>query len=403
MKILSNKIIDYYQSVLSVVAVLIFFTDLHLYLHKVGVISFSPIIFVIVFSISSIPLLILKKKYISKYILAWCGIYIGFSSLSFLLVRQTEMTTHELQLRWFSTILLIANIIIFSGNEIVRLWAVRAVLIVTLINIGNNIYEFLNPFVSFGALNETGRAAGYYIDPNKSGAALILGMIFGVSFLPRKYRILFILLVGLGVLTTFSRGSILVWIICVIIMFSRRVILVNDLWKIFFPVLLTIVIGYQFGQRAVSNLQILDVDMILNPNVVKRMNWLKNKPSSEAHDNSRLKITHYSWNTFSRKPFLGYGIAHTRQWNQILPHNMYLLLMVEHGFLGALLIPLLIYAVTKNAKGEVKNIALLFTFFMFMWGFFNHRMLEERFQLIMFSLMAALSIHSYENQILGKK
>lgn len=391
----------YYQCALAIGAISIFFTDLHLYLYNAEVISFSPVLFIALFGVSTVPLLASNLKYLPIPLMSWCGLYVAISSISFLLSTPNEVVSKELQTRLFSTLFLIIMIIIFGRFYLVQLWTRWAVFVVTILNILNNILELLNPLV-FSELNDTGRPAGFYVDPNKSGCALVLGMIFSVSLLPAKYRIPFILLVGFGIALTFSRGAILSWLIVVMILLTKRVIPRNQLfyWVVGLGVGIIIIQLLQANFLSMTNLGNSDE---LNPNIAGRLNWLQNPSSSDANsDTSRLEIIKYAWQKFSEKPFFGNGIAYTQLWGEIRAHNMYLLFMVEHGFLGIFLLPLLIYCVIYNACGETKNIAFSLAIFLTIWGCFSHRIVEERYILIMISLMAAMTIQSQFKKLPSK-
>jgi O-antigen ligase len=135
---------------------------------------------------------------------------------------------------------------------------------------------------------------------------------------------------------------------------------------------------------------------LLNQNILGRITWFQDPFSDDAdQDTSRLDIVQVGWKLFSQSPILGNGLASTQTWSEPLAtHNMYLNLMVEHGFLGALIMPLLIYAVIKNACGETKIIGFIFAAFILLWGIFSHNILEQRFILILFSLMASMTMQS---------
>jgi len=73
----------------------------------------------------------------------------------------------------------------------------------------------------------------------------------------------------------------------------------------------------------------------------------------------------------------------------ILPHNQYLSLMVDHGIIGVMILPLLILAVTWGARGESRCVALIFCGAALFLSFFTHTILYSGHSLILFSLMAA--------------
>ena len=77
---------------------------------------------------------------------------------------------------------------------------------------------------------------------------------------------------------------------------------------------------------------------------------------------------------------------------------MYLLFITEHGIFGIFILPLLVYVVTWHSRGESKDIALAFSAFILLWGLFSHNIVEERYILMSFSLMAAMNMTSRQEQ-----
>ncbi len=57
----------------------------------------------------------------------------------------------------------------------------------------------------------------------------------------------------------------------------------------------------------------------------------------------------------------------------ILPHNQYLALMVDHGIIGGIILPLLILAVMWGAQGENRWVALIFCGAALFLGFFTRQ------------------------------
>ncbi|MBD2138459.1 O-antigen ligase family protein [Anabaena sp. FACHB-1237] len=383
----------YYQSALAVGAISIFFTDLHLYLNSARYISFSPALFIAVFGIASIPLFLSTIKLLPMYLINWCILYISVSLISFISSDHSEIVLIELQTRLFSVVFLIIMSIIFRGNILISFFARWTVLIVTIINVINNFIELLNPSI-FAELNDTYRPSGFYVDPNKSGCALMLGMIFSITLLPQKYRIPFSLLTGVGIILTFSRGAIISWLSVIMILIIQRKIAIKQL--LIFGIITGAIILLMGSIGSVFlNTGVLEDIISSNNNINGRLAWLQDPSSSDSNsDISRLLVVEFALQKFAENPFLGNGIAYTQEWGEIRTHNMYLLLIVEHGFLAVLLMPLLILAVTHSPKIKTKDIAFTFAFFIMLWGIFSHRVFEERYILIMFSLMSAINMNS---------
>lgn len=396
-----NKEVDlllYYQCILAIGAVFTFFSKLDVYLADVGIAP-APKILVFVFGIASTPLLFSifsRLKYFSLSLFSWCSGYILVSLLSFLLFLSSAAAHQELESRILSVLFIIIMFLVFSGYYIVHLWTRRAVCFVVLMSVFNNIYEMFNPLV-FNALNKSNRPAGFYINPNESGCALILGMIFSVGMLSPRYRVPFVTIIGLGVLATFSRGAILSWFIVVIILIITRVIPRSQLYWVIGIGMIILGLLSMFGD--ILNLGQMQDFGWLNENILGRVEWFQNPSTSEDSAGSRLDVAVQAWQMFAEHPLLGNGIGSTLELSVgISTHNMYLYFMADHGILGAFILPLLVYAVTLHTRAESKYVGLAFAIFVLFWGFFSHTILSDRYTLMMFSLMAAMTVMSQIEQ-----
>jgi hypothetical protein len=398
----SNKktnFLIYYQCWLAVVAVLIFFTNLDVYWQTAGILPLEPLHWIILLIGASTPIIFSfssRKKFLSKNLLRWCVGYFVISLFYFWLFSSTTEAFQELRTRILSIIFLLLTLIIFSKYSIVQVFTRYAIIIAALLATTVNIYEFFNPLI-FSAVNETGRAAGFYINPNTSGCALVLSLIFGVDLLQPKYRTPFALLIGLGVFLTFSRGSLLGWIIVMIIFINAYVIPRKQLFAWFAGLVMMITIVGITGNLV--NLDSLQDMGLINDNVLGRLQEF-GSPSSTDDDAAlaRIEVVKIAWQMFSEHPFIGNGIASTRglsvgglATHDISTHNMYLYFMADHGVIGAFIYPLLIYAATCPYQKNNKYISLAFVAFCLIWGFFSHNIVEQRFQLMTFSLMATMN------------
>ncbi|MBD2614924.1 MAG: O-antigen ligase family protein [Nostoc sp. ZfuVER08] len=378
----------YYQCALAIAAIFAFFTDINSYLYTSGIVSQPPLFWILGFAVASIPLIFSRDKYIPTSVILWCFGFIFVSLLWFVLFPGSgELAFEELRKRLLAVIFLIAMAFIFSRNPTIHYLTRWAIFLAVLITVFNSIYEFFNP-AAFNALGNGGRVTGFYLNPNSNGCALILGMIFSVSILQPIYRLPFVYLVGIGVFLTFSRGAILGWLITVIIFTVAGVLHFN---KILYWILgigtFIISLGSQWWQELLQNLD-------LNANSLERIAWFQNISTSDSEDSadSRLEVAQLAWQMFMKHPFLGNGIGSTLTWNvEISTHNIYLYYMADHGIIGVLILPVLVYGAIRHARGETKYIGLAFAVFILLWGLFSHNVLEERYILILFSLMAGMT------------
>ena len=402
-----------YQCCLAIFSTVIWFTNLDSYTYlKMDLLL--PKYYFYGLTAACIPLLpnfLRDIKYLNrvKAFLFWCGSYLAIAAISLLsLPVIPELISDEFELRVLAIGVMLVSLVLLSRSNRVSFAVKVTILAITLFNVAHNFYNLLNPDI-FASINPSGRPAGFYVDPNSSGFAIIAGTIFSIGILSPIYRFIFLLIVGSGVFITFSRGSIILFVVVSIIFLCGQTISRKQLifWVLALITILAIAsfLEFNFIQNYLWQLQ---QQGIMNENIISRLNWFSNESSYNAYsDNSRTEIIDYCLRVFSQKPFLGHGIGYTRVWDgEIRPHNMYLLFIVEHGILGILIMPILIWIVVKNARGETRNMAIAFAILMLLRCIFSHNVLEERYSLFCFSLMMVLTTQSLikkENLLNNKK
>ena len=220
----------------------------------------------------------------------------------------------------------------------------------------------------------------------------MLGMILSITVLPLKYRLLFLIICSFGIVLTFSRGALLCLPIVISILAAHKIIQRNQLLFVIFGLSITIFCLGVSGNFIVNYAS----DLGLNDNAKTRIQAFIDPISNweAGDDTSRIDIIPFALQNFSNHPFFGNGIGFTQTWGEILPHNIYLLFMVEHGILGTLIFPTLILSIVNKSLGEVKSIGQAFAVFVLIWGIFSHNILDERYSLVAFSLMTAMNVDS---------
>lgn len=408
---LKTKFLFYYQSALAIGSILLFFTFIDVYFFTIGKLP-PPVVLISIFMAAGLLLLIFTRfaslKYIPSELIIWCAGYLGISLFSFMLVLCfygeypfAKESFQEVRTRILSESFLIITYLIFAKSSQIQSLTRVAICLAVLLAVFNNIREVSDPLV-FQGLNPSGRAAGYFIDPNRGGCSLILGMIFGMGILPKQLRIAFALLVIFGIFLTFSRGAILGWFIVIAIFIQSGVIPRKQvlLWAVGITIII-LVFGQVLSNIDLNELQRSGLIKVDIKNITGRLEWFQNPlANKEDSGDSRVEVVRTAWNMFVEHPILGSGIASTKNLNNwgISTHNMYLLFLTEHGILGIVILPLLVYAVTWHSRGETKHIALAFSAFILLWGLFSHNIVEDRSILIIFSLMAAMNVTSRLDQ-----
>ena len=97
------------------------------------------------------------------------------------------------------------------------------------------------------------------------------------------------------------------------------------------------------------------LDSILKSNILDpALTIIENVTNKTVTDNGRLKLWAYSTSLINESPIYGHGVDARRSWNKTLsngdeitlsPHNLYISIILEAGFLGMALVFLLLLRV----------------------------------------------------------
>jgi O-antigen ligase len=385
----------YYPRVLAVAAVLIFFMNLDGYLFSSEILeSVPPLYWIVGYLVLTAPLLLDRKVFTAAQrspLIWWCYGFILISGIwLFFQSSHSEIVWQEFRLRVLSVLFLLCLLVVLYRED-VQSCVRHTVLIAVLIGAAINFYELFHP-TSLSLI--VGRSAGLYMNPNQSANALVLGMIFCIGILNQRFRALLMLMVLGGVIVTFSRAAIAGYFIVVLALVLTGVVSLRK----------SLLVGVIGLSALLIPLMVWWDDLlfqlkglgVLNQNVLERVDWFTNpKGTTDYSSLERQDVAGAAWRMFTDRPILGHGIASTKAWSYaVSSHNQYLSLMADHGILGAFILPLLVLAVTWRASGEVRRTALTFAAFALFIGLFSHNVLDERYFLIMFSLMAAMVVSS---------
>ncbi len=238
----------------------------------------------------------------------------------------------------------------------------------------------------------SGRSAGLYMNPNLSGQALVLGMILCANLFHISKRIPFMLITGIGVFVTFSRASILAWLIAV----ASMLMIDRARFRDFLPsiALCLLISAFIVLPRLDQWLTSWERTGTLNPDVQERLAWLADPFGvSDSSSSSRTAVAREAWDAFAEEPLVGRGTGSTHQ-VATEPHNQYLVLMVDHGIIGAAILPLLMLAVVWRSQGAMRGTAFVFALAVLVLSLWTHTILRDEHSLVLFSVMAAMAFGS---------
>ena len=395
----ANTFMVYYQGLLCVAAILVFFSRLDGMLAAYNITI--PLVWLIGFMAASIPLFLtqtIRLQNIPLSILVWCGVYLGICSISILIEPQApSMQLLEDQIR--SIIFLVFMLMIFAQPLIIQKWVKITILLVTIANVLLYIYEFINPATFALVKDVAGRSGGFYVDANTAACALIMGLIFSISLIKPKYRLFYALFTLMGIATTFSRGGMACWLMVVVLMVLFKIIPSYQFPLFFLSIFVTTtILSTQVGN--LSYMKTADGTDMFTDDTIRRIEFLLNpfNQSEQDFDDSRLNLADEARAKFMEKPIFGGGLdgarlglydGDSKTQEGAGTHNIYLDSALKYGFLGILIYPLLIFVIISKAEGEIKNYALIFAIFSLAWGFFSHTTLDAFFSLMCYVIMAS--------------
>lgn len=376
-----------FNCALAFLSVAVFFTNLpnYLHIHRWGIVPYQ---WVIGFGILALPLFVrqvCKSNVLGRTVIGWSLLYVIVSLLWFIPSTQDDIAWQEVRSRALTAIELMAFFILFAAPEMNRIVR-RALVAGVLVGVALNVYEVFVP-LSFSEI--IGRSAGLYINPTTSSLALVGGMIITVTIVPRWFRSIYVLTAGVGVLSTFSRGGIILWCVATAGFVLFRLIPSRDVVKAM--VLGALIFAALIIQQGSEFLDALTRTGVLNANVEERLEWLTDPSGVQDRSGwARTYVAKRLWEKWAETPFFGEGTGAAYSAFEIPPHNQYLLLMVDHGLVGMLLFPLLLLSVIYEARGVSIALVLLFGFVQALAGLMSNTLLTEPQTLLLLAVAATM-------------
>lgn len=316
------------------------------------------------------PWLIKQDKWF-RYFMAWLAGYAVYGAFEFLRSPTDAVATQALITLSESVLLAGAFALLMAAPR--RLFAVAgAFAVLALVGTAMNVVDFVDPTFS----NVPGRAAGLYVNPTIAGNFIALAMVAGVTVVPRRLRLPFVLLCGVGILPTFSRESWLIWGLAVVWL-GWEGYFGNARQRLLMVVLAAVIGGgftaLLFGGRVGRLVANSSLQAYLTPNTAARLGIDAPVLSGESAE-ARQSLVFYSLDEAAKAPWLGNGLGYSSDWNYSAgTHDMYLLFLVEGGILGLALYLGLLVLLWCAGVGAGQVIALQIA----ISSFFSHNHLDQ--------------------------
>ncbi|MFO1356333.1 MAG: O-antigen ligase family protein, partial [Gammaproteobacteria bacterium] len=311
---------------------------------------------------------------------AWAGVFGGIATFSYLFsLRDPE------QLRALKTVIICMGMLglyLAAFNSARAMRAARiAMVLVVLISVANNLLDFFGVYIFTIA---DGRGAGFYMNPNISSLYLLMGMILTVSLLSPRYRLMYCLIVAVGVLATFSRSGILVWLISVYGLGRTQIFHLSK--RAITTMVIIMACAVLVMQLSANVVMALGLNKYLSENAMQRLHLNLSTDDSVL---GRRAVAERSLELIKASPWVGYGLgAHSVPRTHVEPHNTYLLLGVELGLLGVAMY-LWLLVVLWRMKSPVSKV---FSFSLAVWSLFDHNLIDSQGLWLACAMLAGLTL-----------
>jgi len=330
---------------------------------------------------------LLRLAFFGDYLLA-LGILVAPILLMVLSDRSFDRGAYTSQVAVALTFVVAS--VLGSRAELDRTWALAAFAIVA-VGTTLNLYEL---FVQNNVWSVApGRSAGFYVNPNISSEALVgYGLVF---LLARSDKfdvadMALICLVLVGAFATFSRAGILAGLL----LFASATLLRTKrkhLPRVIFGGVGVALLGFAFASFVVRNLD-------LSEDATVRVLSLIESGGVGDYEEERGLTALNSLELAMESPVTGAGVGAIAEMPEG-PHNMFLAMMVEYGFVGLFVYLLMIVRLVHIARGadwHSSGMILFFVAWLVIFSFTSHNLLgnAETIPLMGFALARAYRIRS---------
>jgi O-antigen ligase len=361
-----------FRYALAVAGVLFLYTGLdnYLFLAHGGP---TPTLYVVAFVAATAALAILNlnrpSALLRSPVLAWGCSFLVLTTAWGLWVASDPEAVQVIYDRYRAMALLLAFAVLVDDTRTRR--AATVVIAVAVAGVALLNVAELAGVVQLDLRRIAGRAAGFYINPNRSGLAIALGLAVSAPVLPARWRLPLVLVAAAGVAATFSRGAALCFTAVVISLVWQRTLRPRSTILVLSAA--AVLVALSTGRL----MSFLDSKGVLNEDTLGRLRLA-------ADDSGRTDLAAKAWRMFADSPLVGHGLGATRLWDTALSsHNLYLDLAASQGVLGLLLLPALVGAIVL-AQRRVSSCAVT----LLVAGVFTHNLLNEPYVVLAIAISA---------------
>jgi O-antigen ligase len=219
-----------------------------------------------------------------------------------------------------------------------------------------------------------GRSAGFYINPNISGEALLgYGLVF-LTARVGKLKVVDLMLMGLvvvGVFTTFSRAGVLATLVLLTTAVLLRVPR-QHVMKTAGGIVMISLVAFAFASFVVSNLD-------LSKDATTRISSLLEEGGVGDYERDRGIAASNALDLIAEHPVFGAGVRSIDEMREG-PHNMFLAMMLQYGIPGLILylvVILRLILIAYRADRDVSGAVWVYVGWLILFSFASHDLLDD--------------------------
>jgi hypothetical protein len=251
-----------------------------------------------------------------------------------------------------------------------------------------NLVDFFIPgtFYAIGTEGTVhGRAAGTFLNSNNAGEGALITTVFALAILPPQHRLPLLLLLGTGLVVTFSRAGLFGWcLLCVYLLVRREL----PKYAIALPLVAAVALPVLYGDLT-NYLEARDDLSGSLGNLLERLAFFQDRSFDDFSSKEREEVLELGLQMFVNNPTFGGGAGATYFWvHRASTHNQILLLAAEYGIFGIGFWAWLILVLWRGSFFENKGFQLLVVGLVAYTSMFTHNMFDHSYWLLTLSLVA---------------
>jgi O-antigen ligase len=389
----SGRFLDRYQTIVLWLAMAAIYSNLAIYGFVLNSSLLPKYTFFLVFFLTA-PLLLLKSPALGAYLMSpfvvWATALLVLNLIHLAALAATNdfggihLTDSRLEARVSLVLtraqyILFAVILGFAAYTSTRKTYLYAFVFLMVLLPCAVIYDFahpgdLYPIDTEGAV--LGRAGAMFINPTMAGEAILHVFLLGCALTKNKYRLPLYLVSGAGILLTFSRSSIIAWLLIFVILVYRRSLPKSAVITMAMVLGVSVVLLGSF-ESYLNSRQELDA---ASSNILARLNFFSSYSFNDDSSEERADVIRAGWDLFLGNPVFGGGAGATLFWSQRgSTHNQVLLFAAEYGVIGIGMWVWLLAILWKGRFFEDRGLQLAMVFLFAFMSLFTHQMLDSSF------------------------